>query len=88
MPPPPPAAWLEACPSIVALPTDRQIEAGEAWGAVFGERGLIAAWRCEGDRRGCLRRWYAEELWRRPADVAACTGALERPRADAGAPIS
>jgi hypothetical protein len=72
-PPAPPAAWLAPCFEPPALDEGRQLAPGEAWGAVFGPRGLIAAYVCERDQRACVRRWYAERLWLRPAaEIGRC----------------
>lgn len=73
-PPPPPAAWLAPCPAAQRLPEGLAIGQAEAWGAVIGPDGAVAALGCEAGRRACVRAWYAEALWTRPVDQwpAAC----------------
>lgn len=79
-PPAPPAAWLAPCFEPPTLPEGAQIAPAAAWGAVFGERGLIAAYHCERDYRACVRRWYAERLWLRPAaEIGRCGRQEARP---------
>lgn len=83
-PPAPPATWLAACHDPALLPEGRELSAGEAWAAVFGDRGLVSAWRCERARRACVARWYAERLWEgERAAVAACERQMQT-----GPPIS